>query len=158
MVGEHREPVGRSERPPRVSGEGKGIVRCGREGSRAQMVLQSTEHQANRSMVLRGRPIIMEERGTNACFCWEFWYNRPVLTEISMTEQCDTGQVPVITRSSRVRSENLFTIGRKKLEKARQPIVSVEEISRMPSETSFRGVNVVRNLAENTSGFSTYIG
>ena len=84
-----------------------------------------------------------------------------VLTEISMTEQCVAGQVPVITRFSQERSESLVTIGHGKLQKSCQVVVSVGEIGNGNVgnlEMGFSDKSVSQNSPENTSGFSTYIG
>ena len=83
-----------------------------------------------------------------------------MLTENSQTEQCVAGQVPVNTRFSRTRSENLVTIDVASFEKKAQVVVSVGEFGEFGSErrgNTISDKNVLLDSPQNTSGFSTYI-
>jgi hypothetical protein len=94
-------------------------------------------------------------------FLRDFGIIRLVQTENSMTERCVTGQVPVITRFSRSRSESPVTIDCALFGKVSQVVVSVWEnelVTRSDGGNTKSDKNVIANLSQNTSGFSTYIG
>ena len=83
-----------------------------------------------------------------------------MLTENSKTEQCVAGQVPVNTRFSRDRSENLVTTNVGSFEENEQAVVNVgkkREHGASKRGNTISDKNVSLDFPQNTSGFFTYI-